>query len=105
MKPEGSCSFQQSYGEGSSYSGFLVRDLVHFGEGYHPDLDAFNFTFGCATTETHLFYLQEADGILGMTKGNMAAPQMRPIFEVMKERKIIDNSMFSLCLGKNGGYF
>jgi len=23
----------------------------------------------------------------------------------MKERKIIENSMFSLCLGKNGGYF
>jgi hypothetical protein len=40
-----------------------------------------------------------------MTKGNSAAPQMRPIFEVMKERKIIENSMFSLCLGKNGGYF
>jgi hypothetical protein len=82
-----------------------VKDLVHFGEFYHPDLDGFNFTFGCATQETHLFFLQEADGILGMTKGNSAAPQMRPIFEVMKERKIIENSMFSLCLGKNGGYF
>ena len=64
---------------------------MHFGEGYHATLDSFNFTFGCATRETHLFYLQEADGILGMTKGNSASPQMRPIFEVMKERQIIES--------------
>lgn len=30
---------------------------------------------------------------------------MRPIFELMKERGIIANEMFTLCLGKNGGYF
>lgn len=30
---------------------------------------------------------------------------MRPIFEVMKEKQLIAHEMFSLCLGKNGGYF
>ena len=30
---------------------------------------------------------------------------MRPIFEVMKENNLIEHRMFSLCLGKNGGYF
>lgn len=50
------CSFHQGYGEGSSYSGFITTDKVHFGEAYHAELDAFNFTFGCVTKETHLFY-------------------------------------------------
>ena len=30
---------------------------------------------------------------------------MRPIFEVMKENNLIEQRMFSLCLGKDGGYF
>jgi hypothetical protein len=30
---------------------------------------------------------------------------MRPIFEVMKEKGIISSQTFTLCLGKNGGYF
>lgn len=78
---------------------------MNFGENFHPDLDAFNFTFGCVTTETNLFYTQEADGILGMTKSNSASSMMRPIFKIMKEKQLIPKEMFSLCLGKNGGYF
>ena len=53
---EEGCAFSQAYGEGSSYSGFLARDEMYFGEAYHASLDAFNFTFGCVTTETKLFY-------------------------------------------------
>ena len=30
---------------------------------------------------------------------------MRPIFDIMKESDIIENKLFALCLGKNGGYF
>jgi hypothetical protein len=30
---------------------------------------------------------------------------MKPIFDVMKENGVIEKRMFSLCLGKNGGYF
>lgn len=31
----GKCRFGQSYLEGSSYEGFWVRDLVHFGDFFH----------------------------------------------------------------------
>lgn len=30
---------------------------------------------------------------------------MKPIYEVMKEANLIEKRMFTLCLGKNGGYF
>jgi hypothetical protein len=43
----GRCLFDQFYGEGSRYKGFLVKDQVHFGEKYHEGQDAFDFTFGC----------------------------------------------------------
>jgi Eukaryotic aspartyl protease len=87
------------------YKGFLVKDMIHFGEQYHQDEDSFKFTFGCVTVENKLFYSQEADGILGMTRAASTSPHMRPIFDVMYEQKIIEKRMFSLCLGKNGGYF
>lgn len=103
---EGSkCTFTQQYGEGSMYKGFLVKDIVHFGEQYHLGLDSFNFTFGCVTLETNLLYSQEADGILGMTRAAAASPHMRPIFDLMYEQKLIETRIFSLCLGKDGGYF
>jgi len=44
------------YGEGSEYDGFLVQDKIFFGEDYHPEEDGFNFTFGCITKETKLFF-------------------------------------------------
>ena len=50
------CYFRQSYGEGSEYNGFIVRDLIHFGENHHANLDAFNFSFGCVTYENKYFY-------------------------------------------------
>lgn len=80
------CDFSQAYGEGSSYSGFLVRDKFYFGEGFHPAEDGFNLTFGCVQTETHLFYSQAADGILGLTRGNRASPYMTPIYRQLKDR-------------------
>lgn len=55
--------------EGSSYSGFMVNDMVYFGDNYHENHDAFMFTFGCVSKETNLFYKQKADGILGMGQG------------------------------------
>lgn len=32
-------------------------------------------------------------------------PLMKPIFDVMYDNNLIEKKMFSLCLGKNGGYF
>ena len=98
------CSFNQGYGEGSSYEGFMVTDTVYFGDDYHREDDGFAFNFGCVTTETHLFYTQKADGILGLTKSS-SQKNMRPIYDVMKEKGVIEKKEFSLCLGKDGGYF
>jgi len=50
------CKFDQSYGEGSSYHGFIARDKIHFGESYHPNEDAFDFVFGCVVNENNLFF-------------------------------------------------
>lgn len=50
------CRFYQGYMEGSSYEGFMVKDQMYLGEGYHEGLDAFKFSFGCVSKETNLFY-------------------------------------------------
>lgn len=100
------CLFGQSYLEGSSYEGFWVKDSMHFGEEFHPKLDAFNFTFGCISKETNLFYTQKADGILGMGTGfDHGIEGEKPIYEAMIDAKIIRQRMFTICLGLNGGYF
>ena len=55
--------------EGSSYEGFMVSDMVYFGDNYHVGHDGFDFSFGCVSRETNLFFNQKADGILGMGTG------------------------------------
>lgn len=82
-----------------------MQDKFFFGEGFHREEDGFNLTFGCVQTETHLFYSQAADGILGLTRSNRASPYMTPIYKQLKERHLIDKEAFTLCLGKDGGYF
>ena len=67
----------------------------------------FNYTFGCVQTETKYFYTQEADGILGLS-GEIPGQNLNrfePIYEAMFEQKLIEKRQFSMCLGKNGGYF
>ena len=49
------CKFYQGYMEGSSYSGFMVKDKVYFGD-QHAREDGFDFSFGCVSKETKLFY-------------------------------------------------
>ncbi|CDW82204.1 aspartic protease pm5 [Stylonychia lemnae] len=98
------CDFSQSYGEGSTYNGFLVRDNIYFGDNYHSNEDSFPFTFSCVYEETNLFFTQQADGILGMMK-DVGHPLMKPIFQAMHEKHLIEKQLFTLCLGKNGGYF
>ena len=67
----------------------------------------FEYTFGCVHTETKYFYSQEADGILGLSseKPSQNLNRFEPIYDVMQEQGIIDKRQFSMCLGKNGGYF
>mmetsp|Transcript_17053 Transcript_17053/g.22968 ORF Transcript_17053/g.22968 Transcript_17053/m.22968 type:complete len:85 (+) Transcript_17053:676-930(+) len=35
----------------------------------------------------------------------MNVNRFEPIYDVMKEQNIIEERVFSMCLGKNGGYF
>ena len=53
--------FDQKYGEGSLYEGYWVKDHMYLNDDLHEQ-DYFKFTFGCVTTETNLFYTQQADG-------------------------------------------
>jgi len=57
--------------------------------------------------ETKYFYSQEVDGILGLSqeKPNENINKFEAIYDVMYEQEIIEERMFGLCLGKNGGYF
>ena len=99
------CKFYQGYAEGSLYDGYIVNDKIYFGELVDSDEDGFLYNFGCVKQETNYFYTQQADGILGMSRGGGNAKNLfTPIYEVMYQKGIIEKKMFSICLGKNGGY-
>lgn len=79
---------------------------MYFGDNYHPVSDSFSFSFGCIAEETKIFYTQKADGIvgMGMGKGNGIDNEI-PLYQAMKDANIIQQRMFNLCFGKNGGFF
>lgn len=59
------------------------------------------FPFGCVERETKLFFSQPANGILGFapTSSNNAG-----FVSLAKEKGLIKNKVFSMCLAKSGGY-
>ena len=101
------CRFYQGYAEGSKYEGYVAKDALYFGESFHYGVDMFEYTFGCVHTETKYFYSQEADGILGLSseRPSQNLNRFEPIYDVMHAQGIIEKRQFSMCLGKNGGYF
>ena len=63
------------------------------------------YNFGCVEKETNLFKSQKADGILGMARGDSGGKHLyEPVYEVMYREHLIEERVFSLCLGTNGGY-
>jgi len=60
------CFFHQSYGEGSLYKGFWIKENVYLDSQLHSE-DKLKFTVGCVTDETNYFKTQKADGNLLLT--------------------------------------
>lgn len=97
FKMKNTCMFSISYGEQSSYKGYIGEDNILFNEN---DFAPNPIQFGCVSQETNLFYSQEANGILGLS------PIQKEMSFIYKAKKagIIKKEIFSLCYGINGGY-
>lgn len=72
----GACAYHVAYQEGSTYSGYLVTDVLRLG-AYGGACAALRFAFGCATAETGHFQSQRADGIMGLASSRRSASARR----------------------------
>jgi len=96
------CSFGQSYSEGSSWRAYKVidklwvggigKETVPTGSKYQID-----FMFGCQTSETGLFRTQLADGIMGMAMAVDTLPSQ------LVEQKVATSNIFAMCFRVGGG--
>lgn len=94
------CGYSQSYAEGSSISGFLVEDLVMFGDDFDNSTRV-PFKFGCHRRETNLFRTQMADGIMGLA---FAKSRIPTLVDVLFKDHEVSTDIFSICFGKEDGY-
>ena len=92
------CSFVISYSEGSSLSGVYINEQVRFGFDY-KNQTPHNIPIGCTTDENHLFYSQDANGIMGLANNE------RNFVEILYKNGAIENNIFSLCFSQLGGLF
>ncbi|KAL1511567.1 hypothetical protein AB1Y20_006361 [Prymnesium parvum] len=110
------CGYQVTYQEGSSYSGYLARDVARLGLGSDACI-SLPLEFGCATDESGLFQLQRADGIMGLASASHAGAaglsppwsrhrasvgSGRTVLDSLVSRGVVDDA-FSLCLGREQG--
>ena len=92
------CSFMISYSEGSSLSGVYINEKVRFGENYQKQNGTF-IPIGCTTNENHLFYTQDANGIMGLANNE------HNFIDILYNSGAIKVKMFSLCFAQLGGVF
>ena len=96
------CTFGQSYSEGSSWRAYKVVDKLWVGgigketvpTGNKYSID---FMFGCQTSETGLFRTQLADGIMGMAMAVDTLPGQ------LVEQKVATSNIFAMCFRVGGG--
>ncbi|CAB9521817.1 aspartic [Seminavis robusta] len=103
---DSSCTFEQTYLEGSSWKAKEVEDMVWLAtadqeesiEEYMPHL-AIPFTFGCQNHVTGFFVHQYSDGILGMGK----QMDKNSLLQSMIQAGAINRAAFAMCLSQTGG--
>ena len=94
------CSFRLSFGDGSGAKGYLVRDILKWGDVEFP------VTFGGIHSDSEDFERSEVDGILGMSYPSLACNPscILPTFESMMQMKDIKmKNMFSICITYSSG--
>ena len=92
------CSFSISYSEGSSLNGVYINEIVRFGENYKKQNGTF-VPIGCTTDENHLFYTQDANGIMGLANND------HNFIDILYTFGAIKANIFSLCFAQLGGVF
>jgi len=94
------CTYHVSYFEGSSIQGVWFTDFVQLGDRVESNIPV-RSSLGCHTTETKLFYTQQANGIMGVgpRRHNSAPNVLHALFTDNR----IDKSLFSICLHSEGG--
>jgi len=92
------CSFSIGYSEGSTLNGVYINETVRFGEDYKNQKGHY-VPIGCTTKETHLFYTQDANGIMGLSNTE------HNFINILYNCGAIERNLFSLCFSQLGGVF
>lgn len=93
------CRYKVSYVEGSSISGYLIKDSIIFGDELNITHSVI-LTFGCHKKETNQFRTQLVDGIMGLgTKG-----PAKTIVEVLYKEQETSQNLFTICFANENGY-
>ena len=97
-EPHHNCTFSISYSEGSSLKGTYINEIIRFGENYKEQQGIY-IPIGCTISETHLFYKQEVNGIMGLANNNYN------FVEILYKLGAIKRNVFSICYSQLGGIF
>ena len=92
------CTFSISYSEGSSLDGVFINELVRFGNDSIAQEGKY-IPIGCTKTETHLFFKQEVNGIMGLSNNEYN------FVEILYKLGAIKRNIFSICYSQLGGVF
>lgn len=94
------CSYYQGYFEGSKMSGWWFTDKVQL-DDLHAGNPAATIDMGCHMMENHMFYTQQANGIMGLRPPG----QGRRTFldQLFENTSHVNVHIFTLCFADWGG--